>query len=87
MDKDLGRYMPLGFTGSFTPRPFRPALAEYAVRAAREDPNFWGMEWTQLPDSRCEVCYYVTAFGGKGGAMFSFSVSGLNIITSLQMGY
>lgn len=52
-DKGLARCIPRGFIGSFTPRPFRPALAEYAVRAAREDPKFWGLGWTQLPDTRC----------------------------------
>ncbi|CAN0481021.1 unnamed protein product, partial [Laminaria digitata] len=52
LDKGLGRYVPQGFVGSFTPRPFRPALAEYAVKAASEDPKFWGLEWAQIPDTR-----------------------------------
>lgn len=52
MDKDLGRYIPRGFAGSFTPRPFRPALAEYAVKAAAEDERFWGLGWAQIPATR-----------------------------------
>lgn len=51
LDKELGRYIPRGFVGSFTPRPFRPALAEYAVKAA-QDPKFWGLGWAQIPDTR-----------------------------------
>ncbi|CAM9581617.1 unnamed protein product [Hapterophycus canaliculatus] len=52
LDKDLGRYTPRGFVGSFTPRPFRPALAEYAVKAAIQDPKFWGLGWAQIPLAR-----------------------------------
>lgn len=52
MDRGLGRFTPRGFMGSFTPRPFRPALAEYAVKAATEDPKFWGLGWAQIPDTR-----------------------------------
>lgn len=52
MEKDLGRYIPRGFIGSFMPRPFRPALAEYAVKAASEDPKFWGLGWAHIPDTR-----------------------------------
>ncbi|CAM9417302.1 unnamed protein product [Ectocarpus fasciculatus] len=55
MDRGLGRFTPRGFMGSFTPRPFRPALAEYAVKAAAEDPKFWGLGWAQIPDTRCRV--------------------------------
>ncbi|CAM9719235.1 unnamed protein product [Scytosiphon promiscuus] len=55
LDSDLGRYIPRGFAGSFTPRPFRPALAEYAVKAAIGSPNFWGLDWTQIPLTRCRV--------------------------------
>ncbi|CAM9649571.1 unnamed protein product [Ectocarpus sp. 12 AP-2014] len=52
MDRGLGRFTPRGFMGSFTPSPFRPALAEYAVRAATEDSKFWGLGWAQIPDTR-----------------------------------
>ncbi|CAB1096205.1 unnamed protein product [Ectocarpus sp. CCAP 1310/34] len=54
MDRRLGRFVPTGFRGSFTPSPFRPALAEYAVKAAIEDPKFWGLGWAQIPDTRCK---------------------------------
>ncbi|CAM9629725.1 unnamed protein product, partial [Discosporangium mesarthrocarpum] len=53
LDRDLGRYIPRGFMGTFTPRPFRSALVECAVQAARNDPKFWGLSWTELPDARC----------------------------------
>ncbi|CAM9782778.1 unnamed protein product, partial [Choristocarpus tenellus] len=52
LDKDLRRYTPRGFIGSFTPKPFRAALAEYAVRAASNDRKLWGLYWTELPDAR-----------------------------------
>ncbi|CBJ48500.1 conserved unknown protein [Ectocarpus siliculosus] len=51
MDRGLGRFTPRGFMGSFTPSPFRPALAEYAVKAATEDPKFWGLGWARIPDT------------------------------------